>query len=213
MYRIPRQWHDSTGLSFESVDAAESLRLIEPILAELRYTGQVSFDFIVTDDGLSFVECNPRATDGLLLLPSGELARGLLDPDADLFLLPAGHTVQLELAVLAEGFSDHLRRLPQTIRDLARVHDAGDGWHDPLPTMYSALSVAHFGDESAHEHEKFFAAAASDMSWDGEPISGMSDAGRGAARQARSRTLSQRPNAIPQQSTRTSTGSESRPGT
>ncbi len=75
----------------------------------------------------------------------------------------------------AEGFSDHLRRLPQTIRDLARVRDAGDGWHDPLPTMYSALSVAHFGDESAHEHEKFFAAAASDMSWDGEPISGMSD--------------------------------------
>ena len=103
MYRIPRQWHHSTGLSFESVDAAESLRLIEPILTELRYTGQVSFDFIVTDGGLSFVECNPRATDGLLLLPSGELARGLLDPEADLFLLPAGHTVQLELAVLGRG--------------------------------------------------------------------------------------------------------------
>ena len=178
MYRIPRQWEHSTGIAFESIDGTESLRLIEPILGELGYTGQVSFDFLVTDDGLSFVECNPRATDGLLLLPEDELARGLLEPEADLFLMPAGHDVQLELAVLADGFADHLRRLPETIRDLARVHDAGDGWHDPLPTLYSTLSVAHFGGQSEREHRKLFIAMAGDMSWDGEPISGMSDADR-----------------------------------
>jgi glutathione synthase/RimK-type ligase-like ATP-grasp enzyme len=175
MYRIPRQWHHSTGIEFESIDARESLRLIEPIAAELRYTGQVSFDFLVTGDGLSFVECNPRATDGLLLLPHGELARGILDPAADLFLMPPGHTVQLELAVLADGFADRLRRLPASIRDLARVHDAGDGWHDPLPTLYSALAVAHFAGESVAEHEKLFVAMAGDMNWDGEPIAGMSE--------------------------------------
>jgi hypothetical protein len=175
MYRIPRQWHHSTGIEFESIDAHESLRLIEPIVAELRYTGQISFDFIVTDDGLSFVECNPRATDGLLLLPRGELARGILDPEADLFLMPPGHAVQLELAVLADGFADRLRRLPRSISDLARVRDAGDGWHDPLPTLYSALAVAHFAGESVEEHEKLFVAMAGDMNWDGEPISGMSE--------------------------------------
>lgn len=178
MYRIPRQWEHSTGIAFESIDGTESLRLIEPILAELGYSGQVSFDFLITEDGLSFVECNPRATDGLLLLPEDELARGLLEPEADLFLMPAGHDVQLELAVLADGFGDHLRRLPETIRDLARVHDAGDGWHDPLPTLYSTLSVAHFGGQSEREHRKLFASMAGDMSWDGEPISGMSDADR-----------------------------------
>ena len=151
------------------------LRLIEPIVTELRYTGQISFDFIVTDDGLSFVECNPRATDGLLLLPHGELARGILDPDADLFLMPPGHSVELELAVLADGFADRLRRLPGSIRDLARVHDAGDGWHDPLPTLYSALAFAHFAGESVADHEKLFVAMAGDMNWDGDPISGMSE--------------------------------------
>jgi glutathione synthase/RimK-type ligase-like ATP-grasp enzyme len=175
MYRIPRQWHHSTGIEFESIDASESLRLIEPIVAELGYTGQVSFDFIVTGDGLEFVECNPRATDGVLLLPDGELARGLLDAEADTFLMPPGHTVALDLAVLADGFSDRLRRLPETIRDLARVHDAGDGWHDPLPTLYSTLAVAHFAGDSVKEHEKLFVAMAGDMNWDGEPISGMSD--------------------------------------
>ena len=51
-------------------------------MAELGYTGQISFDFLVTDDGLSYVECNPRATDGALL-PRAEIAGGLLEPDAD----------------------------------------------------------------------------------------------------------------------------------
>jgi hypothetical protein len=49
-------------------------------VAELGYTGQISLDFLVTDDGLTFVECNPRATDGLLLMPREELAAGLLNP-------------------------------------------------------------------------------------------------------------------------------------
>jgi len=36
--------------------------------------------------------------------------------------------------------------------------------------------VAHFADESEHDHRKLLDEAASDMTWDGEPISGMSDA-------------------------------------
>jgi hypothetical protein len=176
MYRIPRQWHHSTGIQFESIDGSESLRLIEPVVAELGYTGQISFDFLVTDDGLSYVECNPRATDGLLLFGSEDLSRALFEPAAETAVVPPGEEVALDLAVLADGFSDRLRRLPRTVRELARVHDAGDGWHDPLPTLYSALAVAHFAGESVREHEKLFEVMAGDMTWDGEPIEGMSPA-------------------------------------
>jgi hypothetical protein len=176
MYRIPRQWHHSTGIQFESADALESLRLIEPIVSRLGYTGQISFDFLVTDDGLSFVECNPRATDGALLLSPDQIARGLFDRDADTFLLPPGETVQLDLALVGDAFSDHFKRLPATIRDLARVKDAGDGWHDPLPTLYSAFSLAHFAGVSHKEHANLQDAMDADMTWDGEPIKGMSDA-------------------------------------
>jgi hypothetical protein len=176
LYRIPRQWHHSTGIQFESTDALESLRLIEPIVSELGYTGQISFDFLEAPDGLSFVECNPRATDGLLLLDSEQLARGLLDPDADTFLLPPGETRQLDLALVGDAFSDHMKRAPETIRDLARFQDAGDGWHDPLPTLYSAFSLAHFAGVSHRDHAVLQDAMDADMSWDGEPISGMSDA-------------------------------------
>ncbi len=176
LYRIPRQWKHATGIGFESIDATEALRLIEPVVAELGYTGQISFDFIITDDGLSYVECNPRPTDGVLLMPRDELSRGILEPGGETYVLDPGAQVQLDLAVLADGFADHLHRLPDTIHDLAQVEDAGKGWRDPLPTLYSALAVAHFAGQSLREHKGLFEAMAGDMNWDGEPIDGMSEA-------------------------------------
>jgi glutathione synthase/RimK-type ligase-like ATP-grasp enzyme len=175
MYRIPRQHNHSTGIQFEAIDATESLNLIEPIVAELGYTGQISFDFLATDDGLSFVECNPRATDGLLLMPREELAAGLLAPRAETFVLEPGGRVQLDFAVLADGFADHLQRLPESIGDLAQVRDAGSGWHDPLPTLYSALAMCHSVEQSFAEHIGHVVAMVGDMNWDGEPIDGMSE--------------------------------------
>jgi hypothetical protein len=178
MYRIPRQWKHSTGIGFESMDGADSLALIEPIVAKVDYTGQVSFDFVATDDGLTLIECNPRATDGALLMSSKQLAGGIAGASDDLAMVPAGEEVELDLALIGDGFSDHLQRLPETIRDLARVHDAGDGWHDPLPTLYSALAVAHDAGRSVREHEKLFISMAGDISWDGEPIAGMAESDR-----------------------------------
>jgi len=176
LYRIPRQWKHATGIGFESIGATEALRLIEPVIAELGYIGQISFDFLVTGDGLSFVECNPRPTDGVLLMPREELTKGMLEPGAETFVLDPGAHVQLDLAVLADGFADHLTRLPDTIRDLAQVKDAGSGWLDPLPTLYSALAIGHFAGQSLREHQGLFEAMAGDMNWDGEPIDGMSEA-------------------------------------
>ena len=87
MCRVPGQRKHSTGIQFQAIDATESLKLVEPVVAELGYTGQISFGFLVTDDGLTFVECNPRATDGLLLMPREELAAGLLAPRPETFVL------------------------------------------------------------------------------------------------------------------------------
>jgi hypothetical protein len=89
-------------------------------------------------------------------------------------LLEPGGQVQLPLAVLADGFADQLERLPQSIADLAQVRDAGSGWHDPLPTPYSALAICHSVGQSLREHTGQIVAIAGDMNWDGEPIDGMS---------------------------------------
>jgi ATP-grasp domain len=150
MYRIPRQRKHSTGIQFEAIDATESLKLIEPIVAELGYTGQISVDFLVTEDGLTFVECNPRATDGLLLMPREELAAGLLAPRPETFVLEAGSQVQLALAVLADGFADRLDRLPESIDDLAQVRDAAAAGTTLCPRVTRRwLSATPWGRASA----------------------------------------------------------------
>ena len=105
-----------------------------------------------------------------------EIAAGLLEPGPTPSSSTPGKTTQLDLALVGDAFADRMERFPQTIRDLARFKDAGDGWHDPLPTLYSAFSLAHFAGVSHRDHAKLQDAMDADMSWDGEPIEGMSDA-------------------------------------
>jgi len=171
-YRAPRQWHHSTGIQFESVDGAESLAIVERLASALGYTGQISFDFVATADGLMIIECNPRTTDGVLLMSADELAAGMLDPDAEQFVVPAGRLVQLDFAVFAEMFSEGVKGIPSGIEDLLKVHGADRGWHDLVPNLYSFLALVHHERMSLKEHQKLMVVMSEDVCWNGEPIAG-----------------------------------------
>jgi hypothetical protein len=172
MYRAPRQFHHSTGIQFESIDGSESVEAVRRLGAELDYTGQMSLDFVAADDGLVIIECNPRATDGTLLMEDSELADGILDPDAEPTMVPPGRITQLDFAVLAGIFDEGLGGVPSTIHDLAHVRGSDRGWHDQLPNLYSFLAFCHHERLSLREHEKLQVAMYEDVSWDGEPIQG-----------------------------------------
>jgi predicted ATP-grasp superfamily ATP-dependent carboligase len=175
-YEIPRQWKHSTGIQFVASDGAETLALAEEITRDCDYTGQISFDFIASPDGPMLVECNPRATDGVLLMGAEQLANGILDPGAKTTSVPAGESIQLDLAVFGGVFADGLREVPKTVRDLIEIRGSDRGWHDALPQLYSFLSLAHYERLQRDTHEALFVAMAGDISWDGEPIAGMSAA-------------------------------------
>jgi hypothetical protein len=172
-YRGPRQYHHSTAVQFESVDGAESLEVARSLGEALGYDGQMSLDFVDSGEGLVIIECNPRTTDGVLLMESGELAGALLDPDQELAVVPPGRITQLDLAVIGAMFSDGLREVPGTIHDLLHIPGADRGWHDELPNLYSFLAFCHHERLSLHEHQKLQVAMYEDVSWDGEPIEGM----------------------------------------
>lgn len=179
-YRAPRQYHHSTAVQLESIAGEETLEVVERLGAELGYTGQMSLDFVDSGDGLIIIECNPRTTDGALLMESGELAGSLLDADQELAMVPPGRLTQLDLAVVGAMFSDGLREVPGSIHDLLRIPGADRGWHDELPNLYSFLAFCHHERLSLREHEKLQVAMYEDVSWDGEPIPGMT-AGQSAA--------------------------------
>jgi hypothetical protein len=179
-YRAPRQFHHSTGVQFESIAGAESLAVVEKLGAELGYTGQMSLDFVDTGDGLAIIECNPRTTDGVLLMQGDELANGLLagtGPRIELpdepFVVPPGRLLQLDFAVFGAMFSEGWSEIPGTIHDLVAVRGADRGWHDQLPNLYSFLAFCHHERLSLKEHRKLQVAMYEDVSWDGEPIGGM----------------------------------------
>jgi hypothetical protein len=64
--------------------------------------------------------------------------------------------------------------VPGSIADLARVRGSDTGWHDHLPTLYSFLALAHHAKLELHQRKALMAAMAEDISWDGEPIDGLS---------------------------------------
>jgi hypothetical protein len=172
-YRAPRQWEHSTGIQFLSVDPSDTLPTVERLGSELEWDGQMSLDFIQTDDGLVMIECNPRPTDGVLLMTAEELERGLLAPTDEVLLVPEGRREQLDFAVFAQLFREPLREAPKTIQDLAEVQGTDRGWRDAMPKLYSFLALARFGRLGLRERKQLFVAMSDGITWDGQSIPGL----------------------------------------
>jgi hypothetical protein len=172
-YRAPRQWEHSTGIQFLSVDPEDTLPTVERLGSDLAWDGQMSLDFIETSEGLVMIECNPRPTDGVLLMEPEELERGLLSPEEETVIVPAGRQAQLDFAVFAQIFKEPLREAPQTIHDLAEIHGTDRGWRDAMPKLYSFLALCRFEKLSLRDREQLFVAMADGITWDGQPITGL----------------------------------------
>lgn len=172
-YRAPRQWEHSTGIQFLSVDPSDTLDTVERLGSELAWDGQMSLDFIETGDGLVMIECNPRPTDGVLLMTEEELERGLLEPGDETLLVPAGREEQLDFAVLAQIFREPIKELPGSIHDLARIPGTDRGWRDVMPKLYSFLALAQHERLSLRQREQLFVAMAEGITWDGQSIPGL----------------------------------------
>jgi hypothetical protein len=172
-YRAPRQWEHSTGIQFLSVDPSDTLPIVERLGEELSWDGQMSLDFVDTEDGLVMIECNPRPTDGLLLMDADDLERGLLAPEADTLLVEPGRETQLDFAVLGQIFREPLKEMPGSIHDLLEVRGTDSGWPDSMPRLFSFLAFAHHERLSLKERKGLFEAMADGITWDGQAIPGL----------------------------------------
>lgn len=175
-YRAPEQWHHSTGITFLAVDSTDTLAYAQRIVDALdpSFTGQLSFDFVDSDQGLRIIECNPRPTNGVILLEAEAFAAALLgDGDATAIAEP-GTERQVSLAVLADCFSEPLSHLPTSLHDLLHVRDVGAGWHDSLAMLWSPATIVHGAKVEHGSRKEILAALGDDIVWNGEPIEGMS---------------------------------------
>lgn len=119
------------------------------------------------------IECNPRPTDGVLLMNAEELERGLLAPQPETLVVEPGRETQLDFAVIGQIFQQPLKELPSSIHDIAAIPGTDKGWRDAMPKLYSFLFFAHHERLSLAEREQLFVAMADGITWDGQPIPGL----------------------------------------
>ncbi|AZG48549.1 hypothetical protein D7316_05166 [Gordonia insulae] len=174
-YEHPLAIDDRGGIVFESVDSPESLATAQLVARELNWHGQLSFDYLMTDDGVHhMVECNPRPTAGCTVATAEEFTTALFDP-AELVVVPAGRKKMIKAAVLR----DVLKHPSHARRNMAAAKGAGGVYDQPgdhLPLLYSALSlqhVLHYRKElgvDRDRREELMATQFFDVSWDGSAI-------------------------------------------
>jgi hypothetical protein len=102
-----------------------------------------------------------------------ELERGLLAPEDEVLMVPAGREEQLDFAVCAQIFREPLHEAPKSIHDLAKIHGTDRGWRDSMPKLYSFLALCRFERLSLRDREQLFVAMAEGITWDGQPIPGL----------------------------------------
>lgn len=58
-----------TSIYYEYFESSGLKEIVSKIVKELNFSGQIAFDFIKLGDNFYLIECNPRSTSGLTLIP------------------------------------------------------------------------------------------------------------------------------------------------
>lgn len=174
-YEHPLAIDNRGGVVFQSVDSPESLETAQRIARELNWHGQISFDYLMTEDGVHhMVECNPRPTAGCTVATAQEFDTALFNP-AGLVVVPPGRKKMIKAAVIRDALMhpSHMRADIAASRGAKGVYEQRK---DHLPLLYSALSLQHvlaYRQQlgiTRHKGETLVATQFFDVLYDGSPI-------------------------------------------
>lgn len=174
-YRHPLMLEHSGGIVFESVVVPETLAATRKIAEATGYHGQLSLDFRQTDDGLVVIECNPRPSAGLMVMPDSIFDDGLRDRSAGgTRVAPAGIRRKLSLALVRNALV-HRRDAGRNLAALmSRVPDIYADPRDLVPLLwqlaaYSRVLRYRVARRRMHRTD-LMQGYIHDICWDGGPI-------------------------------------------
>lgn len=174
-YVHPKMIDSAGGIVFESVADPEALAVVQRIVEATRYHGQVSFDFKRTDRGLVAIECNPRPTAGVSVMPDEMFTEAVVRPhDGPPHVAPAGTRRHIWSALLRDMLL-HWREIPSDFREIMSGAEDLYGAHgDPWPGVWQFLSLSHVRSYRKNRapdertRSDLMSAYFADVSWDGD---------------------------------------------
>jgi predicted ATP-grasp superfamily ATP-dependent carboligase len=175
-YEHPKVIEHAGGISFVTVPAAESLPIARRLAEATGYHGQFSLDLLATDSGLALLECNPRPTAGVCMMPTRDLVDAILVPPNGHppSLTPPGNRGHIAAALLRDMFHDW-RAIPEDLAALwSGVEDTYWRRDDRLPGAFQWLSYTQLLEYRRHERRwerrptDLIDAQFYDIAWNGE---------------------------------------------
>lgn len=174
LYRPLHRLHRSSSYYFEARQHQGVQDVVARLVAQLEFTGQISFDWIESPDGrMQPLECNPRATSGLHLFGMDDGIPAALSGAADGLVTPRpGSARMLAPVMYGPGLWQAARTgaLGAWRANRARARDVLCAWPDLAPLAGAAVDMAWFARTALARRCSLREAATSDIEWDGEEL-------------------------------------------
>ncbi|TCO69358.1 ATP-grasp domain-containing protein [Marinisporobacter balticus] len=158
--------NNGANIYFQHIDNKEIYCIIEKLVANLNFTGQIAFDMIQTKEGVIFpIECNPRATSGIHLFDEN-VTKAFVDTNS--FIRPIEKSKMLVLPMIIYGIKSKDIFSKNWWTTFLKSEDVIFNLRDLSPFFYQFFVYLSFFMESLKNHKKIEAIATEDIEWNGE---------------------------------------------
>lgn len=166
----------SSCLNFRPVDHPGITEWVTEFIADIKFTGQIGFDFIDHPDrGLFTIECNPRATSGIMMFSDSDRVDRAFFAENDGVITPAPEVNRMiGLGMLLYGWrkkSRGDRSLRDFVREFRSASDVIKHKGDEKPFIFLPLAYAGILRSSYRYRVGLAEGFMHDHEWDGLRIS------------------------------------------
>jgi len=158
-------------LNFESVHHEKILEWVKNFVSLENFTGQIGFDMFETENGKVYaIECNPRATHGLILFKNSDRLDTAFTGSAKELITPKeGSCKQIAAAMSFYGLKSayKAKKIREYFKILFSTPDVVFDRHDIKPFLYTPLIYSNYICEGLKSRLNLPAAFTHDFNWEG----------------------------------------------
>lgn len=180
VYPVDYAIDGNSCLTFKAIEHKAIYEWISKFVKQVNYNGQIAFDFVESEDKKLFaIECNPRATSGLLLFNDKDsVSEAFLKTNHARIHPKIGTRRQVAMGMLLYGWRKKAKPnngLRSFLKDFLSTKDVVFKSKDPKPFLFKPFVFFNIWIKSRKLGLKIPAYFTHDHDWDGECLDHLAD--------------------------------------